>query len=279
MNDIRGRGRDPAGCGFFGFVRSRSDAAGFTLVEILAVVAVISILAALSFSMMSQMRNEANEGVCLSNLRQYGTASLIAISDHNGYLSAPEVGWNPGPPPGPDYEDLAAFVNAYVTSQLICPNSVRNPPYNGTSYCVNKAIWDATGGNGNTWPNTLPTRPVNSISIPHSRVVLAAEASSGDILDGFYYLDWTMWGGSPSAGVSPRTATAPYAPNPAQYHGSYGHRGLNMFMLDGTAALIYPYQNGGWGPPTDNGMSAGETYGKPGNTGYYYSFEQFTIAP
>ena len=59
---------------------------GFTLIELLAVIAIIGILAALVFPAIGGASNKANTTRCLSNLRQWGAAMNLYLSDskHNG---------------------------------------------------------------------------------------------------------------------------------------------------------------------------------------------------
>lgn len=54
---------------------------GFTLIELLAVIAIIGILAALIFPAIGGASNKANTARCLSNLRQWGAAMNLYLSD------------------------------------------------------------------------------------------------------------------------------------------------------------------------------------------------------
>lgn len=56
----------------------------FTLVELLAVIAVIGILTAILFATYGSITRAKNTSVCLSNLRQIGTATLLYCADHKG---------------------------------------------------------------------------------------------------------------------------------------------------------------------------------------------------
>lgn len=72
---------------------------GFTLLELLVVVAIITILAAILFPVFAQAREKARQAVCLSSLKQWGTAALMYTQDYDDHFprwfrQIPK--WNPG---------------------------------------------------------------------------------------------------------------------------------------------------------------------------------------
>jgi prepilin-type N-terminal cleavage/methylation domain-containing protein len=55
----------------------------FTLIELLVVIAIIAILAAILFPVFAQAREKARTISCLSNTRQFATATLTYVQDYD----------------------------------------------------------------------------------------------------------------------------------------------------------------------------------------------------
>ena len=55
----------------------------FTLIELLVVIAIIAILAAILFPVFVQLKESARKTVCLSNIKQLGTALYTYLDDYD----------------------------------------------------------------------------------------------------------------------------------------------------------------------------------------------------
>lgn len=75
-------------------IRKRHDAgrSGFTLIELLVVVAIIVVLIAILLPALNKARDQAKKTVCLSNLKQIGTAVYIYSTMNNGWGMGPHRG-------------------------------------------------------------------------------------------------------------------------------------------------------------------------------------------
>lgn len=59
----------------------KTKRAGFTLVELLVVIAIIAILAGILFPIMAEAKKSAKRIVCLSNMKQLSTATMLYVQD------------------------------------------------------------------------------------------------------------------------------------------------------------------------------------------------------
>src|SRR6476661_5458925 len=81
--------------------RTKIARRGFTLTELIVAIGLIVVLASLLLPAVGKVRAAANTSVCLSNLRQIGTAWEMYTAEHRGRLmdyvwrtpQTPEVAW------------------------------------------------------------------------------------------------------------------------------------------------------------------------------------------
>src|SRR5690606_4690647 len=66
----------------FGNILNRSSIAAFTLIELLTVIAIIGILAAILIPVVGAVRESARTATCISNVRQLGTAVVMAAEEN-----------------------------------------------------------------------------------------------------------------------------------------------------------------------------------------------------
>ena len=142
--------------------RIRKDA-GFTLIELLVVIAIIAILAAILFPVFAQAREKARQASCLSNNKQYATATLMYLQDYDEGF--PMSAYLNGTCVATFYWEVVPYVkNDQVT---LCPSEAKaiqltaavgapcanTPPY--TSYVTNPAVF-LNGFVPNVQPLFLP---------------------------------------------------------------------------------------------------------------------------
>lgn len=68
--------------------KSTSTRDGFTLVELLVVMGIIAILVSLLLPVLSKVREQGRQVLCMSNLRQLGNAMILYAAANDGYLPA-----------------------------------------------------------------------------------------------------------------------------------------------------------------------------------------------
>lgn len=134
-------------------MRNAHNRSGFTLIELLVVVAIISILMAIMLPSLSRARMAAKNTVCLSNLRQLGTAVAMYTDQNNGRLIYVGDDW--------EWEDnLAVAMGMTRSSQnkyLRCPVKEMTYP---------RAMVNRHYGYNSRLGTTSPGKKINFISNP-----------------------------------------------------------------------------------------------------------------
>lgn len=148
----------------------------FTLIELLAVLCIVGLLASLAVPAVEKGREKAERAVCLSNLRQIGTAIWLWIPDNGNHY--PRIENDPANPvyePDDEAKPLAQTLAPYgITPNVLrCPsemkagakyfrrftNSYECPPWAGDEAVASGQI--------------QIYRPGGTFNIPASRVTLA----------------------------------------------------------------------------------------------------------
>jgi prepilin-type N-terminal cleavage/methylation domain-containing protein/prepilin-type processing-associated H-X9-DG protein len=131
--EIKGRGRGWPG------LENRLFRRAFTLLELLTVISVIAILAAMLLPALSHARTSAQSIPCLNNLKQWGLATRLYITDNSDLL--PREGL-------PNPQESAGELNSTNKAwYLQLPDAIGLPPYRTRPWRTNASIVPS----GTTW--------------------------------------------------------------------------------------------------------------------------------
>ncbi|MBE0543406.1 MAG: type II secretion system protein [Verrucomicrobia bacterium] len=129
----------------------------FTLIELLVVIAIIGILAAMLLPALARAKEKAKGTSCLNNLKQWGLATQLYVTDNNDFLppdgtpnpghSATNVGWYIQLPlvlSLPRYHEMPWRTNASAEigrTVWLCPTNPRRSNGNNLfHYCLNQYV-------------------------------------------------------------------------------------------------------------------------------------------
>ncbi len=159
---------------------------GFTLIELLVVIAIIAILAAILFPVFAQAREKARQTSCISNTKQYSTATLMYVQDYDETM--PFASYLNGFCVATFYWEVAPYVkNDQVT---LCPSDPKalslaastgapctgTPPFTG--YVVNPKVFANGFANQPGLALAAVNRPADTIMIYDGNVALNSSFSA-----------------------------------------------------------------------------------------------------
>ncbi|HSI08631.1 MAG TPA: prepilin-type N-terminal cleavage/methylation domain-containing protein [Rariglobus sp.] len=222
----------------------------FTLIELLAVIAIIGILAAILFSVFGSITKAKNNTVCLSNLRQIGTATLLYCNDHSGAfppaLSFPPAVTNAYSPWNRTIAPYLGLSNDTAPSPIFkCPADPRDyeasPGHYARSYTFS-ATNSFSAGNSNDWMGLIQvsspyaTRKMNQITVPGKTIMVTEwwTSTTGAIRDNWQdSYNYSTTNGWQSLANFPINADG--RPNTYYHNASY-----NIAFVDGHVGALTP---------------------------------------
>lgn len=150
----------------------------FTLVELLATIAILGLLAGMISPTLQRVRAKAENTVCISNLRQIGTAVWLYVPENGNRLPSINNPW--GEPIFTNGQTMLEALGPYGTTEkvLACPADQRSPQSNYRRYTNSYEYvpWsseeEVAGGTATIYRGT------STFEIPFSRLTLCWDVSN-----------------------------------------------------------------------------------------------------
>ncbi|MHB0998300.1 MAG: DUF1559 family PulG-like putative transporter [Armatimonadota bacterium] len=218
-------------------------ARGFTLIELLVVIAIISILAAIIFPVFSAAKDKGRQTVCLSNLKQLGTAMQMYADEWDGcFPTARIIEGGDGNPSGnwagcyfvegkcsPELGQIFPYVKS--RELYVCPSA------------RNSRLKRITAPDAYPYPlsygmnDGLSYLNINMAAAPASRVGLLVHEDASTLDDGDF--NWSGFANGPGGFNAPtRMHTGGACVIYCDLHAKWAHQDV----------LIGELKNGDWNP-------------------------------
>lgn len=150
----------------------------FTLVELLAVLAILGLLAGMLTPVIQQARSKAENVVCVSNLRQIGTAVWLYVPENGNRFPGINNPW--GEPIFTNGQTMIEALGTYGVTEkvLACPADLRSPQgtyrrhTNSYEYVPWSSEEEAAAGTATVY------RGNSTFEIPFSRLTLCWDVAN-----------------------------------------------------------------------------------------------------
>jgi prepilin-type N-terminal cleavage/methylation domain-containing protein/prepilin-type processing-associated H-X9-DG protein len=220
----------------------------FTLIELLVVIAIIALLAAILFPVFAQAREKARETVCVSNLRQIGTAVRMYVQDYDESFPIFHA-YNSNPAPGQaGHKGVEVSLEPYTKARDLfqCPNDQGSPylrevdvpgaeSYHagyGSSYRFTASCFTLVAGPDGSYQNNAPMDLTGTTYQPGVRTDASFEYPSETRLMRDEQLPW--FGPDKDPGGTKYGYTG-YEPS---YYQQWHTRGGGIVYADGHAKFV-----------------------------------------